>query len=142
MPKIRISSKYIISALSELNTKKAYGPDGIPPVVLKTCASELAPCLGKLFYLCLSTSTFPSCWKRALIQLVPKKGDPSHPFGNIPILLILSQIASMAYVRSALLVIFFLFPLTLGPPLFGISVNHLLWRWTYQKPSIESGTKL
>src|SRR6201990_3342646 len=85
MPKIVISSKDVTSALSELNTKKAYGPDGIPPVVLKTCASELAPCLGKLFRLCLSTSTFPSCWKRALIQPVPKKGDPSQPSNYRPI---------------------------------------------------------
>ncbi|KAL7634069.1 UNVERIFIED_CONTAM: hypothetical protein RMT77_015397 [Armadillidium vulgare] len=85
MPKIKISSKDVISALSELNTKKAYGPDGIPPVVLKTCASELAPCLGKLFRLCLSTSNFPSCWKRALIQPVPKKGDPSQPSNYRPI---------------------------------------------------------
>src|ERR1700755_794677 len=61
MPKIRIFSKDVISALSELNTKKAYDPDGIPSVVLKTCASELAPCIGILFRLCLSTSTFPSC---------------------------------------------------------------------------------
>ena len=43
MSKIVISSKDVISALSELDTKKAYGPDGIPPVVFKTCASELAP---------------------------------------------------------------------------------------------------
>ncbi|KAL7636134.1 UNVERIFIED_CONTAM: hypothetical protein RMT77_012891 [Armadillidium vulgare] len=73
MPKIRISSKDVISALSELNTKKAYGTGGIPPVVLKTCASELARYLGKLFRLCLSTSTFPSS-----VQPVPKKGDPSQ----------------------------------------------------------------
>src|ERR1700755_2275029 len=85
MPKIVISSKDIISALSDLNTKKAYGPDGITPVVLKTCASELAPCLGKLFRLCLSTSTSPSCWKRALIQPVPKKGDPSQHSNYRPI---------------------------------------------------------
>ena len=51
MPKILISYKDVISALSELNTKKAYGPDGIPPVVLKTCAYELEPCHGKLFRL-------------------------------------------------------------------------------------------
>ena len=78
MPKI-ISSKDVISALSELNTKKAYGPDVIRPVVLKTYASELVSCLGKLFRLCLSTSIFPSCWKHALIQPVPKKGEPSQP---------------------------------------------------------------
>src|SRR6201990_1347100 len=94
MPIIRISSKDVISALSELNTKKAYGPDGIPPVVLKTCASELAHCLGKLFRLCLSTSTFPSCWKRALIQPVPKKGDPSQPsnYRQISLTSVLSKV--------------------------------------------------
>src|ERR1700755_3178855 len=85
MPKIRISSKDVISAHSELNTKKAYDPDGIHPVVLKTCASELAPCLGKLFRICLSTSTFPSCLKRALIQPVPKKGDSSQHSNYRPI---------------------------------------------------------
>ena len=61
MPKIVISSKDVISALSELDTKNTYGPDGIPPVILKTCASELAPCLCKLFRLSLSPSIFPSC---------------------------------------------------------------------------------
>src|ERR1044072_2822337 len=48
-------------------------------------ASELAPFLGKLFRLWLSTSTFPSCWKRALIQPVPKKGDPFQPSTHRPI---------------------------------------------------------
>src|SRR6201990_1646490 len=85
MSKIRISPKDVISAHSELNTKKAHSPDGIPPVVLKTCASELAPCLGKLFRLYFSTSTFPSCWKRAIIQPVPKKGDPSQHSNYRPI---------------------------------------------------------
>src|ERR1700755_2739043 len=85
MPKIVISSKDVTSAHSELNTKKAYGPDGIPPLFLKTCASELASCLGKLFRLCLSTLTFPSCWKRALIQPVPKKGNQSQPSNYRPI---------------------------------------------------------
>src|ERR1044072_9461685 len=48
-------------------------------------ASELAPCLGKLFRLWVSTSTFPSCWKRALIQPVPKKGAPFQPSTYRPI---------------------------------------------------------
>ena len=72
MINIVISSKDVISSLSELNTKKAYGPDGIPPAVLETCASQLAPCLGKLFCLCLSTSVSPSFLKRGFIQPVPK----------------------------------------------------------------------
>ena len=39
----------------------------------------LAPCLVKLFQLCLSTSTFPSFCKFAYIQPVPKKGNRSNP---------------------------------------------------------------
>ncbi len=38
----------------------------------------LTPCLVKLFCLCLSTSTFPSCWKHVCVQPVPKKGDRSN----------------------------------------------------------------
>ena len=87
MPSINISYEDVVSALSELDTRKAYGPDGVPPVVLKSCARELAPCLESLFCLCLSTGSYPSCWKRALIQPVPKKGDPSLPSNYRPIAL-------------------------------------------------------
>ena len=69
----------VFHALVGLNPWKASdGPDGVPPIVLRNCASVLAPCLVKLFQLCLSTSTFPSCWKFAYIQPVPKKGDGSN----------------------------------------------------------------
>ena len=88
MPFIRILYKDVFHALSGLDTRKAYGPDGIPPIVLKNCASVLAPCLVKLFRLCLSTSTFPSCWKFAHVQPVPKKGDRSAPSNYRPIALI------------------------------------------------------
>ncbi|MPC12814.1 hypothetical protein E2C01_005524 [Portunus trituberculatus] len=65
-----------------------YGPDGVPPIVLKNCAFVHAPCLAKLFQLCLLTSSFPSCWKFAYIQPVPKKGDRSNPsnYGLIALL--------------------------------------------------------
>ncbi len=66
-------------ALSGLNPQQAYGPDGVPPIILKNCASVLTPCLVKLFRLCLSTSTFPSYWKYAYAHPVPKKGDRSNP---------------------------------------------------------------
>ena len=76
----------VFHAFAGLNPRKAYGPDGVPPIVLRNCASVLAPCLDKLFQLCLST--FPSCWKFAYIQPVSKKGDRSNPSNYRPIALI------------------------------------------------------
>ncbi len=76
---IKILKSEDFYALSGLNPWKAYGPDGVPPIVLKNCASVLTPCLVKLFRLCLSTSAFPSYWRYAYVQPVPKKGDRCDP---------------------------------------------------------------
>ncbi len=46
------------------------------------------PCLLKFFRLCPSTSAFPSCWKYAHIQPVPKKSDCSNPLNYCPIALL------------------------------------------------------
>ena len=44
----------VFHALVGLNPWKASdGPDGVPPIVLRNCASVLAPCLVKLFQPCL-----------------------------------------------------------------------------------------
>ncbi len=87
MPIIKISYKDFFYALSRIDSRKAYGPDGVPLIILQNCASVLAPCLLKLFYLYLSTSTFPSSWRFAHIQQVPKKGDRSNPSSYRPIAL-------------------------------------------------------
>ncbi|MPC39518.1 hypothetical protein E2C01_033055 [Portunus trituberculatus] len=79
MSLIEILRNDVFHALSDLNPWKAYGPDGVPSIILKNCASVLAPCLAKLFQLCLSTSTFPSCWKFAYMQPVSKMSDHSNP---------------------------------------------------------------
>ena len=39
-------------------------------------------------FVCVSTSTYPSCWKFAHIQPVPKKGDRSNPSNYCHIALI------------------------------------------------------
>ena len=80
--------------LKSMNVRKASGPDGIPPRVLRECASELAPVLVQLFTLCLNTNTFPLCWKRAFVQPIPKKGSRSDPSNYRPIALtcVLSKI--------------------------------------------------
>ncbi len=88
MPGIEIISNDVFYALSGLNLQNAYGPDGVPPIVLDNCASALTPCLVKLFHLCLSKSIFPSCWKYAYVQSVPKKSDHSNPSNYRPITLL------------------------------------------------------
>ncbi len=88
MPVIEILPNEVFYALSGLIPQNAYGPDGVPPIVLKNCASVVTPCLVKLFRLCLSTSTFLSCWKYAHVQPVPKKGDRSNPSNYRPIALL------------------------------------------------------
>ncbi len=88
MTVIKILPNDVFYVLSGLNPQKVFGPDGVPPIVLKNCASVLTPCLVKLFRLCLSTSTFPSCWKYAYVQPVPKKGDRSNPSNYCPIALL------------------------------------------------------
>ncbi len=88
MPVIKILKSEVFYAISGLNARKVYGPDGIPPIVLKNCASVLTPCLVKFFRLCLSISKFPACWKNAYVQPGPKKGDRSDPSSYCPIALI------------------------------------------------------
>ena len=89
-----ITHDQVHGILRSMNVKKAGGPDGIPPRVLRECASALAPILVQLYSLCLNTNTFPQCWKRAYVQPVPKKGSRSDPSNYRPIALtcILSKV--------------------------------------------------
>lgn len=45
MPEIRIRQCEVSKTLHSLDVNKARGPDGIPGIVLKTCAPELVPIL-------------------------------------------------------------------------------------------------
>ena len=87
IPSIIISARKVHRVLRSLKTDKASGPDGIPPRFLKEFAEELAPVLCRLFCLILISCTYPSSWKHALVQPVPKKGDRSNPSNYRPIAL-------------------------------------------------------
>ena len=87
IPSIIISARKVRQVLRSLKTDKASGPDGIPPRFLKEFADELTPVLCRLFRLILISCTYPSSWKHALVQLVPKKGDRSNPSNYHPIAL-------------------------------------------------------
>ena len=79
MPPVTFSTCKVRKNLLQLNTSKSKGPDGIPAIVLKTCAPELAPVLNKLFQLSYSVGIVPSSWKLAHVFPIPKKGGKSDP---------------------------------------------------------------
>ena len=85
MSPIKFSTRKVRKALLQLNTSKSSGPDGIPAIVLKSCAPELAPALNKLFQLSYNLGIFPSSWKLAHVFPISKKGDKSDPSNYRPI---------------------------------------------------------
>ena len=87
IPTLIISARKVRRVLASLKTDKASGPDHIPAWFLKEFAAEIAPVLCHLFRLILNTCTYPSVWKHALVQPVPKKGDRSNPSNYRPIAL-------------------------------------------------------
>ena len=56
-----------------VNPSKAVGTDGIPSLVLKACADQLAGVFTDIFNQSLSQSAVPACLKMATIVPVPKK---------------------------------------------------------------------
>ncbi|MPC88732.1 hypothetical protein E2C01_083651 [Portunus trituberculatus] len=91
MTSIKILHNDVFHAFAGLNPRKAYGPDGIPPIVLKTCPSELALCLAKLLQLCCygplvtySTSlTTSTCYLVRHLSTSPST-SPSHEPSTSP----------------------------------------------------------
>jgi len=65
----------VLHHLSNLNTSKATGADGIPAKLLRMVAPGIAKSLIKLFNYSLKTGQIPKDWKVAHVTPVPKKGD-------------------------------------------------------------------
>ncbi|XP_013173125.1 PREDICTED: RNA-directed DNA polymerase from mobile element jockey-like, partial [Papilio xuthus] len=85
MPEIQFRQRLVRKVLQSLDVNKSSGPDGIPPIVLRTCAPELAPVLTRLFRFSYSVGEVPKSWKTAIIHPIPKKGDSSNPSNYRPI---------------------------------------------------------
>ena len=85
MPPIRFRRRCVIKCLLNLDPNKSVGPDNIPPIVLKHCAQSLAKPLCRLFNYFYINETFPTLWKTANVQSIPKKGNRSDPLNYRPI---------------------------------------------------------
>ena len=59
--------------LSRLQERKAAGPDGISPRLLKNCCHELSAILTFIFNWSLRISTVPHVFKKSIIIPVPKR---------------------------------------------------------------------
>jgi hypothetical protein len=72
---LEVSYDEVFERLLELNDDSSFGPDGIPPLVLKKCAFSLTFPLTLLFNISLQTGCFPTAWKISYITPIFKSGN-------------------------------------------------------------------
>ncbi|CAD6222047.1 GSCOCG00005308001-RA-CDS, partial [Cotesia congregata] len=68
-----------------LNPNKGAGPDGIPNIFLKNCATEICEPLTHIFNKSLQSGTFPSVWKLSYVCPIHKNGQRSEVSNYRPI---------------------------------------------------------
>ncbi|XP_042858570.1 uncharacterized protein LOC122244672 [Penaeus japonicus] len=78
MPTIRISQSEVYNILIGLDEKKAVGPDGISPRLLRRCAKEISLPLTRIYNNCLSAKEWPHIWKTSNVIPIHKKGSKSE----------------------------------------------------------------
>ena len=88
LSELNISDSEVLNVLLNLDTTKAMGPDGIPPIVLQRCATALHQPLCYLFNLTLQFSYLPRDWKVHKIVPIFKSGDPTSVKNYRPISLL------------------------------------------------------
>jgi hypothetical protein len=71
----QINMELVSNLLLNLNEKKASGPDGYQPKLLKASAPAIALPLTNLFNYCIDKSTWPIAWKQGDVTPVHKKDD-------------------------------------------------------------------
>lgn len=82
---IFISHEKIVQLLCEINTRSSPGPDGIHPVLIKSCAYYLSEPLFILFNASLRQGVFPDIWKHSYISPIFKSGDRHNAKNYRPI---------------------------------------------------------
>ena len=70
-----LTKELILEAISEIKLDSAPGPDGIPAVLLKRCASSLSIPIHLLWSESMSTGTVPQFYKTGYVSPLFKKGS-------------------------------------------------------------------
>ena len=74
-PSLVITTPGIEKLLKKINVSNSIGPDNISNVILKNCASQVAPGLSAIFQKSIDCGDLPEDWVNANISPVFKKGD-------------------------------------------------------------------
>jgi hypothetical protein len=82
---LHFTSDEVESVLQDFDVNKGSGPDGIPPIIFKNCASAFAKPLSLLFNRSMATSVFPDRWKVSYVTPTFKKGRRNRLIPSIQI---------------------------------------------------------
>ena len=69
----------VLSTINKLDTHKSASPDGLHPLVIKSCSQSFAMALSLIFQASFETGIVPEMWKLANITPIFKKGQRSDP---------------------------------------------------------------
>lgn len=75
---IRVTSEEVRRTLSQINTRKSIGPDGMDGNTLQKCCEQLSPVFTRLFQASLDSQIIPRLWKMCKTIPLPKKTNPSE----------------------------------------------------------------
>ena len=82
---IDFSAGDVLTALMTLDPHSAMGPDRLQPLVLKSCAAEVAYPLYLIFQKSLQEGKLPALWKLSIVKPIFKKGHRYDPLNYRPI---------------------------------------------------------
>ena len=85
---INITPQMVTDILTNLNTGKACGPDGINNKILKECSYSLSLPLSFIFQKSIDLGYFPDTWKEAMVSAILKKNDRQDKTNYRPISLL------------------------------------------------------
>jgi len=84
---ILFSTNLVMRAIKKLKKLKKGGTDGIPPLFIKNCSSQLVLPLTRLFQISFENAYLPPDWLRAHVCPIYKKGPASDASNYRPIAL-------------------------------------------------------
>ena len=71
------STKELSSAVNQVKSGKAQGPDNIPPEFLKHCGPKCLAWLKIFYTACLKHKSIPKIWRKATVVALPKPNKPT-----------------------------------------------------------------